>query len=49
MTQHTKSISRPRIPMADTDNGIDPYVKLDFVVGVLEAVDGLLARKAETD
>ena len=49
MTQHTKAISRPRMAMAENDNGVDPIVKLDFVVAVLQAADGLLARKAETD
>ena len=49
MKKHLLNLSRPRL--ADTGEKIvfDPVQILSFVIAVLDAVDGLIGRKNNTD
>lgn len=46
-TQHFRLLSKPKLAQNDVD--VDPIVKLNFVIAVLQAADGMMERKAATD
>jgi len=47
LMNRVKAITRPRVVLAVEEGGFDVVGFLTFFVGILNAVDGLLQRKAQ--